>query len=657
MGRFESERSLTECVVSQSADAFRLQGVQRLRWRKRKLCIYLSAGWTQFWNGFRPWGSSLRAVEGRCGAGVAELFVFVKMLIALNAFAAVAVFAALIAPSVYLAESRGRARATEQLWTECETSNGSASVECCSAIYANGTRAAAGDGPRLSVRGVLDAIRGAGWLDGTPMYYGYYPNGSLGVGRLFRYHVPLAYAATAIGYFALFLAVIVRRSTTGFRQRVVEAQVRCYAYANSVFVGWDYCISDRASAALKQTAIYDELRSLVAGPRHGRAAGNVLAVRLLVGSLVVALIGSACFTVHLVFRHSVRSLQREQPTPARALWLEYAAPAAVTFYNVALPVVFDALVRFERRSAHRERRLRALRVACVKLALLAALLGSVYALIECCARDNGQCSGGGAPLCWETYAGKVMYRLLAADVAVGVCVAVLIGRPSSALARRVDNRLLRAACKRQPHLAKHVLDVVYVQAVVWLGSFYVTPMPALGLVALVVVFYTKRFACVAADRGLARQVHSPSRTRTAVMSALLVAYLLCTAAWLAAASTIVPSRSCGPFKGLPSAWTALAEATSRAVPVWVVAGYQALATVNVVCPLLFGLLCVVYYYRVAVSSNRKMVTVLRKQLVLEGHDKQFLLNRLSAFIKQQDRRRKVAAAATADNAGADALLC
>jgi hypothetical protein len=35
-----------------------------------------------------------------------------------------------------------------------------------------------------------------------------------------------------------------------------------------------------------------------------------------------------------------------------------------------------------------------------------------------------------------------------------------------------------------------------------------------------------------------------------------------------------------------------------------------------------------------------MVQVLKNQLVLEGHDKQFLLNRLSIFIKQQQEYQK-----------------
>jgi hypothetical protein len=41
------------------------------------------------------------------------------------------------------------------------------------------------------------------------------------------------------------------------------------------------------------------------------------------------------------------------------------------------------------------------------------------------------------------------------------------------------------------------------------------------------------------------------------------------------------------------------------------------------------------------AANKQMVMVLKNQLVLEGHDKQFLLNRLSAFIKQQQEHQKV----------------
>jgi ABC-type dipeptide/oligopeptide/nickel transport system permease component len=50
-------------------------------------------------------------------------------------------------------------------------------------------------------------------------------------------------------------------------------------------------------------------------------------------------------------------------------------------------------------------------------------------------------------------------------------------------------------------------------------------------------------------------------------------------------------------------------------------------------------LCLYYFYAVS-AANKQMVMVLKNQLVLEGHDKQFLLNRLSAIIKQQQEHQK-----------------
>lgn len=629
------------------------------------MCICLKTKWIEFYDKFHLWRSSLKKIEGHCGVGVVELFLFIKLLVFLNSFTTLAVLVLLMVPTVYWVEFARDGWSAADLWNECGSSNESASVECCSAIYENATRLAR---PRVNMHYVMDMIQGTGWAETTAMYYSYYPDERFAVGRLFTYRIPLAYAATAIGCLAVSFAVILRRSIGGLQQRMVETQVQHYLYSNSAFVGWDFCINNKTSAALKQKAIHDELRSYLAADRSrpddrnrrgGRRRGvRTAAVRALVSVLVLTFITAACCSVYLAFHYTVRLLQHEQ-TFARAFVIEFATPVAVAFHSVALPAVFDALARFEKRSARQEARLRVLRTACVKLSLLAALLGSAYRLANC-TREKSQCASAlcGSPLCWETYVGKIMYRLLVVDVACKIAVTVLISCPRSILIRHCKNRLFQAVCKQELDLAEHVLDVIYVQAIVWLGSFYVTLMPALGLVSLVIMFYIKRFSCVV-NYSLARRVYSPSRTHTAIMSMALVTHALCAAAWAVAAARIAPSRSCGPFKGLPSAWTVVTD-TVRAVPPWTALVYDILTSGNVVYPVLFTLLCVVYYYRIAVRSNRKMISVLRKQLVLEGHDKQFLLNRLSAFIKQQDKRHKAAAAAVAaatDNNGEiDVLL-
>lgn len=53
----------------------------------------------------------------------------------------------------------------------------------------------------------------------------------------------------------------------------------------------------------------------------------------------------------------------------------------------------------------------------------------------------------------------------------------------------------------------------------------------------------------------------------------------------------------------------------------------------------------VYYYYAVAAANKQLVLMLKGQLVLEGHDKQFLLNRLDQMIKrvseEEDRMRQI----------------
>lgn len=563
----------------------------------------------------------------------------------------VVIFILLIFPSVYWVELKEGH--TPDLWNECGSSNESASIECCSAIYENTTRIAR---PRINIHYAMDVIQGTGWVETTPMYFSYYPNQHYSVGQLFTYHIPFAYVVSSIVYFVLFCLIIIRKSIKGFKQRMIETQVQYYLYSNSIFIGWDFCINNKISTILKQKAIFDELRSFLIADRpkfknkNRSQYINIVIIRLLISFLVIALIGSACFSVHLIFYYSIKLLQREQ-TFMWAFLIEFATPVAITFYNIVLPILFEFFLKFEHRSMYQETRLCILRIICVKLSLLIVLLISIYKLINC-VREKSQCASAmcSSPLCWENYVGKIMYKLLIVDVACKIGITILISCPRSILIRHFKSNLFQVICKQELNLAKHVLDVIYIQIIVWLGSYYLPLLPAVGLVSLVIMFYIKRFSCIV-NYSLAQKVYSPSRTHSMIMSMLLMSYVLCVATWLVTMSKITPSRSCGPFRGLSSVWKVMSDFI-RTIPSWTVTCYEMMTSGNFMFPLIFTLLCIVYYYHTVMGSNKKMIVVLRKQLVLEGHDKQFLLNRLSAFIKQQDRRRK----AVEHNADIDVML-
>lgn len=89
-------------------------------------------------------------------------------------------------------------------------------------------------------------------------------------------------------------------------------------------------------------------------------------------------------------------------------------------------------------------------------------------------------------------------------------------------------------------------------------------------------------------------------------------------------------------------WTTVFTAFSK-LPDWIKNFAFFLGTAGFTLPTIVILLLALYYFNAVTAANRQMVLVLRRQLVLEGHDKQFLLNRLSAIIKQQQHDRLKAA--------------
>nr|CAD7457501.1 unnamed protein product [Timema tahoe] len=102
---------------------------------------------------------------------------------------------------------------------------------------------------------------------------------------------------------------------------------------------------------------------------------------------------------------------------------------------------------------------------------------------------------------------------------------------------------------------------------------------------------------------------------------------------------LIPSKGCGPFRGQGSVWELVVN-TFMGLPSWIQSILFFFSTAGFAVPAFVVLVLCLYYYYAVSAANKHMVMVLKNQLVLEGHDKQFLLNRLSAFIKQQQEHQK-----------------
>uniref|UniRef100_A0A182Q6I2 TMC domain-containing protein n=1 Tax=Anopheles farauti TaxID=69004 RepID=A0A182Q6I2_9DIPT len=244
----------------------------------------------------------------------------------------------------------------------------------------------------------------------------------------------------------------------------------------------------------------------------------------------------------------------------------------------------------------------------------------------------------GAPQCWETFVGQQFYKLFIVDFATHFLVTFFVNFPRAMFARHSSSRLAKFIGEQEFELSKHVLDVIYSQTLCWLGTFYTPFLPAIAALLTFLMFYIKKFACLVNSNPSAI-LYRASRSKSLFMSTLLISFTLALVPVVYALAEIVPSRSCGPFRGLPSVWDRAIAAFMK-MPLFFQNVIFYFGTASFAIPCFVVLTFFIYYYYAVSTANRHMVQVLKQQLVLEGHDKQFLLSRLSLFIKQQQEYQK-----------------
>ena len=225
-----------------------------------------------------------------------------------------------------------------------------------------------------------------------------------------------------------------------------------------------------------------------------------------------------------------------------------------------------------------------------------------------------------------------------------IAVTFLINLPRGQLARYSRNSVITYLGEQEFVLPKHVLDVVYIQTLSWLGSFFSPFLPLLAFIIFFFMFYIKKFACLVNSKP-STIPYRASRSNSLFMSVLLLSF---TVMILPLGYTIAewpPSKSCGPFRGKSTIWSVIVE-TFYSCPAWIQAIVFFFSTAGFAVPAFVTLVLCLYYFYAVSAANKHMVLVLKNQLVLEGRDKQFLLHRLSSIIRQQQEHHKSMRAAT-----------
>ncbi|CAG9116237.1 unnamed protein product [Plutella xylostella] len=646
----------------QNATKLRLQGLEQLQWRQRKVWHRFRIRLTETLGKMELWSSALKEIEGNFGTGVVSFFLFLRWLLFLNLAISVTIILFLVLPKTLLVER-------EVVCHDFNTNH----TDCCSQTYLERNV--------TDSNIAVDLIQGTGVFERTILFYGVYSNQIYAYylklwTEVLYYNMPLAYILVAISWALFSLIAIVKSAAKGFKEKLVENEGQFYQYCNLVFGGWDFCIHNDKSSNIKHKALFNELRGCLEEERFKeekqlRTRENVILLyirRIVINIIVIAILLAAGLAIYVSFNYSMDKLNERTGvtnthwTPEingtlmekltlslyrddmhllgqlESLLLEFLPFICIVVLNIIVPEVFGYLIAFENYTPARVIIFSLLRTVLLRLSSLGVLLSNLYIRVTApnrnvCSYDNTDSS---IMECWESYAGQQFYKLIITDFVIQFITTFFINLPRAFLARHRSSKCLKFVGEQHFYLPKHVLDIVYTQTIIWLGAFFCPFLPILGTMFYFLIFYIKKFTCLV-NCTPSETVYRASNSKSLFTSILLLGFLVSIAPVAYSIAEIVPSINCGPFRSYATVWAFVIETFER-LPRFFREIIFLLGTSTFAVPAFAILLFFLYYYWAVSAANRHMVTVLKSQLVLEGHDKQFLLNRLSAFIRQHQKR-------------------
>lgn len=490
------------------------------------------------------------------------------------------------------------------------------------------------------------------------------------------YDLPLAYIIVTIVCYLYTLVAIVKAVAHEFKDRLVEGEGQFYQYCNLIFGGWDFCIHNEKSALIKHKALTNEIQTLMhlkkfEVERNNRTRDIMIKlylIRVMINIFVCIILVICGVVIYILFNVSFQYLENkftfitryrnvnvfmskfkkfstgegsdEVDKQFEILFYEFLPYVSIVVFNLLVPILFNYLIQFEQYSPIFVIKMNLFRTVGLRLSSLAVLISRFYFLVTN-QSDNPHLEcyniNFGTPQCWETFVGQQFYKLFIVDFVTHIFVTFFINFPRAVIARNMNNAFSRFI-EMDFELSKHVLDIVYSQTICWLGTFYAPFLPAIAGALMFFMFYIKKFACLVNSKP-SSILYRASRSKSLFMIVLLFSFSISIIPVVYAIAEIMPSRSCGPFRGLDSTWDCAINAFMK-LPEFLQSIIFFFGTSSFAIPCFIVLILFLYYYYSVSAANKHMVQVLKNQLVLEGHDKQFLLNRLSLFIKQQQEYQK-----------------
>lgn len=558
-----------------------------------KYSTWFSSSITSSWNKFKRrvnnlafytalWKSAIKKIKGHFGTSVTSYFLFLKWLFLWNLFSFFIAFCFQVLPQLLYRFFQMKPKG-----------------------YSNNTHFVG-----------TDLLTGKGWFEDTELYYGFYTNESISISDSTYYNMPYAYFLTSAVNYLLLLAIIAYSIARSYKTNYIEAgNENTFYFVTKIFCGWDYGITSKDAAVLKHKSLCNEFKENLTKfkddikKRKLYQQCRLFFWRLFTHLLVLALISASGYFVY--FLSNTKRI--ELP-----LLADLTVPICISAANTLLPFIFSGIAYLEQYDQPQTN----LYITMIRNMLLKvtniSMLCFYWAQKVIDTTKNEY-------KCWETFISQDIYRLVLVDFFFSLLFTLWF---EIFWAMIYHFKII----SRSPefNIAANTLDLIYSQALCWLGLFYSPLMPLLMAVKLFIIFYVKWLSVLKTCQTSKKAWHA-ARTHTIFLFFLLVFFVLTATTVAVSIVFSQPSIECGPFRNFKSAYDVVLNMviSSKGAAEFLQDVLEFISKPGFITLILVTLCISAYYSRIVLIGHKEMVKLLKYQLAMEGQDKVFLLKLLN----------------------------
>ncbi|KAK0054483.1 transmembrane channel-like protein 3 isoform X2, partial [Biomphalaria pfeifferi] len=448
-------------------------------------------------------------------------------------------------------------------------------------------------------------------LSSTIFFYGAYSNSSIEHGPN-KYNRPLAYLTTwscanLLAVLIIVISMFVKYKTIkGYNFKDSEP------YSSCLFTSWDHSVTNRNKVEkmkgfiayyFKETKKEEEIKERLTASKKV----NLYLIRIVCNVVSICVLGGSAYLIYWVASHTIKP-ELAVPKEVNDFILKYQLTLLVSLLKILIPPLLSLLLYIEKYHPRTQIKVRISRTAAFYVASLVVFLASVFELSRKCAIDVADDS---TICCWENEVGESLFQIIILDLILGIVVGVVITGGQAFL---YFTGILRRFGRPDFNVANLILDLVYGQALIWLGLFASPFLAFVGLIKLTIIFYF--------NYGLVwlfcepNNVFRASRSGTFYMFILLTTHFVCLFPMTYAIIKLKPSDACGPFRTRYRVYEVLTHEIGIS-PDWIYDTIQFCSTPAVIIPLIIFLILVTLYYKVKSSTLHAETKELRHHLEFE----------------------------------------